>query len=76
MAAEFGALGVRVNAIAPGEIATDMLSPETDALIPRIPLERLGSPEEVASVIYFLCSAESAYVSGTEIFVTGAQHIY
>jgi len=76
MAAEFGALGVRVNAIAPGEIATDMLSPETDALIPRIPLGRLGEPEEVASVIYFLCSAQSGYVSGTEIFVTGAQHIY
>jgi NAD(P)-dependent dehydrogenase (short-subunit alcohol dehydrogenase family) len=76
MAAEFGALGVRVNAIAPGEIATDMLSPETDVLIPRIPLGRLGDPEEVANVIYFLCSAESGYVSGTEIFVTGAQHIY
>ncbi|MDH3239180.1 MAG: SDR family oxidoreductase [Alphaproteobacteria bacterium] len=76
MAAEFGALGVRVNAIAPGEIATDMLSPETDALIPRIPLGRLGEPEEVASVIYFLCSAQSGYVSGTEIFVTGAQHVY
>ncbi len=76
LAAEFGALGVRVNAIAPGEIATDMLSPETEALIPRIPLGRLGDPEEIASVIYFLCSDESAYLSGTEIFVTGAQHIY
>jgi NAD(P)-dependent dehydrogenase (short-subunit alcohol dehydrogenase family) len=76
MAAEFGALGVRVNAIAPGEIATDMLSPETDALIPRIPMGRLGDPVEVANVIYFLCSAQSGYVSGTEIFVTGAQHIY
>ena len=76
LAAEFGALGVRVNAIAPGEIATDMLSPETEALIPRIPLGRLGEPDEVASVIYFLCSDESAYLSGTEIFVTGAQHIY
>lgn len=76
MAAEFGALGVRVNAIAPGEIATDMLSPETDALIPRIPLGRLGTPEEVAKAIHFLCSDESAYVSGTELFVTGAQHIF
>lgn len=76
MASEFGALGVRVNAIAPGEIATDMLSPETEALIPRIPLERLGTPEEVASVIYFLSSGESGYVSGSEIFVTGAQHIF
>ena len=76
LAAEFGALGVRVNAIAPGEIATDMLSSETEALIPRIPLGRLGDPEEVASVIFFLCSDQSAYLSGTEIFVTGAQHIY
>ncbi len=76
MASEFGALGVRVNAIAPGEIATDMLSPDTEALIPRIPLERLGTPEEVAKVIYFLCSDGSGYVSGTEIFVTGAQHIF
>lgn len=75
LAAEFGGLGVRVNAIAPGEIATDMLSPETEALIPRIPLQRLGTPEEVASVIYFLCSDAAAYVSGAEIFVTGAQHI-
>jgi NAD(P)-dependent dehydrogenase (short-subunit alcohol dehydrogenase family) len=76
MASEFGALGVRVNAIAPGEIATDMLSSETEAMIPRIPLERLGTPEEVADVIYFLCSDGAGYVSGTELFVTGAQHIF
>ena len=76
MAAEFGTLGVRVNAIAPGEIATDMLSPETDVLIPRIPMQRLGDPEEVAAVIFFLCSSQSTYVSGSEVFVTGAQHIY
>jgi NAD(P)-dependent dehydrogenase (short-subunit alcohol dehydrogenase family) len=76
LAAEFGTLGVRVNAIAPGEIATDMLSQETEALIPRIPMERLGQPDEVASVIYFLCSGDSGYVSGTEIYVTGAQHIF
>lgn len=76
MASEFGALGVRVNAIAPGEIATNMLSPETEVLIPRIPLQRLGAPEEIADVIYFLCSDASSYVSGTEIFVTGAQHIF
>ena len=76
MAVDFADLGVRVNAVAPGEIATAMLSPETDALLPGIPLHRLGTPEEVASVIYFLCDADSGYVTGSEIFVTGGQHLY
>ncbi|HWI27852.1 MAG TPA: SDR family oxidoreductase [Stellaceae bacterium] len=76
MAVEFAQLGVRVNAVAPGEIETAMLSPETEVLIPRIPLHRLGTPEDVASTIFYLCSAESGYVTGTEIFVTGGQHLY
>jgi NAD(P)-dependent dehydrogenase (short-subunit alcohol dehydrogenase family) len=76
MAAEFADLNVRVNAVAPGEIETVMLSPGTDALIPRIPLKRLGKPQDVASVIYFLCSEDAGYVSGAEIFVTGGQHLY
>jgi NAD(P)-dependent dehydrogenase (short-subunit alcohol dehydrogenase family) len=76
MAAEFAQLGVRVNAVAPGEIETAMLSPETEVLIPRIPLHRLGTPEDVASTIFYLCSADSAYVTGTEIFITGGQHLY
>jgi NAD(P)-dependent dehydrogenase (short-subunit alcohol dehydrogenase family) len=76
MAVEFAQLGVRVNAVAPGEIETAMLSPETEVLIPRIPLHRLGTPEDVASTIFYLCGAESGYVTGTEIFVTGGQHLY
>lgn len=76
MAAEFAELDVRVNAVAPGEIETVMLSPGTDSLIPRIPLKRLGKPRDVASVIYFLCSEDAGYVSGAEIFVTGGQHLY
>jgi NAD(P)-dependent dehydrogenase (short-subunit alcohol dehydrogenase family) len=76
MAAEMGELGVRVNAIAPGEIETAMLSKETEVLLPRIPLQRLGKPEDVAATILFLCTPESAYLSGTEIFVTGGQHVY
>ncbi len=76
MAAEFAELGVRVNAIAPGEIETAMLSPETDSLIPRIPLHRLGTPEEVAAIIFRLTSDDFSYVTGTEIFITGGQHLY
>ena len=76
MAVEFAQLGVRVNAVAPGEIETAMLSPETEVLIPRIPLQRLGTPENVASTIFYLCGDQSAYVTGTEIFVTGGQHLF
>ncbi|MDE1903540.1 MAG: SDR family oxidoreductase [Alphaproteobacteria bacterium] len=76
MAVEFAELGIRVNAVAPGEIETAMLSPETEVLLPRIPLHRLGTPEDVAATIFYLCSPESAYVTGTEIFVTGGQHLY
>ena len=76
MAVEFAELGIRVNAVAPGEIETAMLSPETEVLLPRIPLHRLGTPEDVASTIFYLCSPESSYVTGTEIFVTGGQHLY
>lgn len=75
MAADYGPLGVRVNAIAPGEIDTSMLSPGTDAIASQIPLRRLGSPEEVASTIYFLCSSQASYVSGTEVHINGGQHI-
>ena len=75
MAVEFAELGVRVNAVAPGEIETAMLSPETEVLIPRIPLHRLGAPSDVAGTIFYLCSDDSAYVTGSEIFVTGGQHL-
>ncbi len=76
LAVEFAHLGVRVNAVAPGEIETAMLSPETEVLIPRIPLHRLGLPADVAGAIYYLCSEDSAYVTATEIMVTGGQHVF
>ncbi len=76
MAVEFARLGVRVNAVAPGEIETAMLSPATAILLPRIPLNRIGSPSDVAGTIFFLCSDDAAYVTGTEIFVNGGQHVY
>jgi NAD(P)-dependent dehydrogenase (short-subunit alcohol dehydrogenase family) len=76
LAVEFAALGVRVNAVAPGEIETAMVGEEYEALIPRIPMHRMGKPEEVASAVYQLCAPDFAYVTGTEIFVTGGQHLF
>jgi NAD(P)-dependent dehydrogenase (short-subunit alcohol dehydrogenase family) len=75
MAHDFGPLGVRVNAIAPGEIETSILSPGTEKIVEQLPLRRLGQPSEVAAAIYFLCSGESSYISGTEIEINGAQHV-
>lgn len=75
MAHDFGPLGVRVNAIAPGEVETAILSPGTEEIVEKLPLQRLGQPEEVAAAVYFLCSDESSYISGTEIEVNGAQHV-
>jgi NAD(P)-dependent dehydrogenase (short-subunit alcohol dehydrogenase family) len=75
MAADFGPLGVRVNAISPGEIDTSILSPGTEKLVQQIPQRRLGTPDEVAKAIYFLCTDASSYVSGAELHINGGQHV-
>ncbi|MFO1175303.1 MAG: SDR family oxidoreductase [Paracoccaceae bacterium] len=75
MAHDFGPLGVRVNAIAPGEIETSILSPGTEKIVETLPLRRLGQPAEVAEVIWFLCTDQSSYVTGTEIEVNAGQHV-
>ena len=75
MAADFGPLGVRVNAIAPGEIDTAILSPGTEKIVETIPLRRLGLPEEVAKAIYYLCTDQSSYVTGAELHINGGQHV-
>ncbi len=75
MAFDFGPLGVRVNAIAPGEVETDILSPGSRKIAEKLPLQRLGRPEEVAEAVYFLCSGRASYISGAEIEVNGAQHV-
>ena len=64
-----------MNAVAPGEIVTDMVQPEYDALIPRIPMGKMGTADDVARAIYYLCSEESTYVTGTELWITGGQHM-
>ncbi|VDC29496.1 SDR family oxidoreductase [Pseudogemmobacter humi] len=75
MAHDFGPMGVRVNAIAPGEVETSILSPGTDKIVEKLPLQRLGQPREVADAIWYLCSDQASYISGAEIEVNGAQHV-
>jgi NAD(P)-dependent dehydrogenase (short-subunit alcohol dehydrogenase family) len=76
MAEDFGRLGVRVNAIAPGEIDTAILSPGTEKIVEQqIPLQRLGTTDEVAKIIYVLCTELSSYVNGAEIHINGGQHV-
>ncbi len=75
MASDFGPKGIRVNAIAPGEIDTPILSPGTEEIIASLPMGRIGTPEEVAKVIYFLCSDQASYVTGAELHVNGGQHV-
>jgi NAD(P)-dependent dehydrogenase (short-subunit alcohol dehydrogenase family) len=76
MAHEFGPEGIRVNAIAPGEIDTSILSPGTDEIVNNeIPLHRLGNPREVAETIHFLCGPAASYINGAEIHINGGQHV-
>lgn len=75
MAHDFGRVGVRVNAIAPGEIDTAILSPGTEKIVEQIPMHRLGTPDEVAKIIYVLCTETSSYVNGAEIHINGGQHV-
>lgn len=75
LAAETGPSGIRVNAIAPGVIETDMLrdftKPELDDLAGRCPLGRLGKPEEVAKAACFLLSDQASYITGQVLAVDG-----
>ena len=76
MASDFGKRGVRVNAMAPGEIKTDIVSPDSEAaILPQIPMQRFGTADEVADTIFFLCSEQANYVNGAEIHVNGGQHV-
>jgi len=75
MASDFGRLGIRVNAIAPGEIDTAILSPGTEKIVEQIPMHRLGTPDEVAKIIYVLCTDTGSYVNGAEIHINGGEHV-
>ena len=75
MADEFGSRGIRCNAIAPGFIATDMthvLNEEVQKqIMGRIPMQRMGTAEEVANAALFLACDLSQYVSGQVLSVCG-----
>ena len=76
LAYELAQTGVRVNSVAPGEIETSILSPGThDVVQSDVPMKRLGSPKEVAEVVFFLASSHASYITGSEIPINGGQHI-
>jgi 3-oxoacyl-[acyl-carrier protein] reductase len=74
-ARELGKHKIRVNAVAPGFIATDMVKsmPEKvlDVMVARTPLGRMGTPEDVANVYYWLASDQAAFIHGAVISVDG-----
>jgi acetoacetyl-CoA reductase len=80
LALEYARKGVTVNTISPGYIGTKMvLAIPKDILdskiVPQIPVNRLGKPEEVAGLVAYLCSEEAAFVTGANIAINGGQHM-
>ncbi|WP_312210000.1 SDR family NAD(P)-dependent oxidoreductase [Pseudescherichia sp.] len=72
---ELAPRGIRVNVVAPGPVDTEMMAAVSDevrnGIMSAIPLGRMGQPEEVANVAFFLASDESSYIAGAEICVDG-----
>ncbi len=79
VAKELGARGITVNAVAPGFIETDMTAVLSDkakeAMLGMIPLQRAGTPQDVADAITFLASDQAAYITGQVIHVTGGMYM-
>ncbi len=77
LAVELGPLGITVNNIAPGAIATPINKgllenkEELDALLANVPLHRMGTPEDVAGMAVFLASEDAGYVTGSTFVVDG-----
>jgi len=70
IASEYAGTGVTANALAPALIDTDMVAVMPD-MRERVPLRRLGTPQEVADVVVFLCSGHSSFITGEVVDVNG-----
>jgi acetoacetyl-CoA reductase len=79
LALEAAAHGVTVNAVAPGYIATDMVAAVSEdilkAIVARIPVGRLGKPEEIARAVLFLVVDEAGFITGSTLSVNGGQRM-
>jgi 3-oxoacyl-[acyl-carrier protein] reductase len=79
LAQEIGSRNITVNCVAPGFIDTDMTKGLADtqrqALLGRIPLGRLGTPEDIASAVTFLASPQAAYITGATLHVNGGMYM-
>jgi acetoacetyl-CoA reductase len=80
LALELAKKGVTVNTISPGYIGTNMVMaiPKDildSKILPQIPLNRLGKPDEVAGLIVYLCSDEAAFITGANVSINGGQHM-
>jgi acetoacetyl-CoA reductase len=80
LALEVAKKGVTVNTISPGYIGTKMVMaiPKDildSKILPQIPLNRLGKPDEVAGLIVYLCSDEASFVTGANVSINGGQHM-
>jgi 3-oxoacyl-[acyl-carrier protein] reductase len=76
VAIEVGPLGITVNTVAPGPVQTGYITAESEAsLLPTIPLQRLGTPEDIADVLVFLASDHARWLTGQVIKVSGGHEI-
>ncbi len=79
LAQEIGSRGITVNVVAPGFIETDMTqglaADAREGLLSRVPLQRLGQPEDIAAAVTFLASREAGYITGATLQVNGGLYM-